>query len=89
MTKEKNRTQCGSRLQTVGQHLHGLERIGFADPGQLFELTHALGLFGAEQVALAGVHANQLAGAGNLEALGGAAMGLELHFRLGAIAWHY
>src|SRR4029077_4852847 len=39
-------------------------------------------------MALAGVHAKQLAGAGNLKTLGGAAMGLQFQFRFRSIAWH-
>src|SRR6266849_449186 len=39
-------------------------------------------------MALAGMHAEQLAGAGNLKTLGGAAMGLQLQFRFRSIAWH-
>src|ERR1700687_4065114 len=39
-------------------------------------------------MALAGVHAKQLAGAGNLKTLGGGAMGLQFQFRFRSIAWH-
>src|SRR5216683_5977564 len=39
-------------------------------------------------MALAGMHAEQLAGAGNLKTLGGAAMGLQFQFRFRSIAWH-
>src|SRR5258705_6642047 len=39
-------------------------------------------------MALAGVHAKQLAGAGNLKTLGGAAMSLQFQFRFRSIAWH-
>jgi hypothetical protein len=48
------------------------------DLRDLLQLAHALGGLGAEQVALAGMHAQQLAAGGKLEALGGAAMGFEL-----------
>src|SRR5882724_3255477 len=75
-------------LQTVRKHLHSLGFVSFVDLGHLLELAHTSGRFGSEQVALARVHAEQLAGAGNLETLGGTAMGLKLQFRFRSIAWH-
>ena len=69
-------------LQTVRKHLHGLGLIGVIDLRELLEFAHALGSFSAEQVALAGVHAEQFASRGQLEALGGTAMGFELSFGL-------
>src|SRR4029453_6810536 len=75
-------------LQTVGKHLHGFAEVGVADLGQLLELAHALGGFGAKQVAFAGMHTNELAGASDLETFGGAAMRFELLFRLRSVTRH-
>jgi len=69
-------------LEAVRKHLHGLGLVGVIDLRELLEFAHALGGLGAEQVALARMHAEQLAGSGQLEALGGAAMGFELSFGL-------
>jgi len=69
-------------LKAVRKHLHGLGLIGVIDLRELLEFTHPLGGLGAEQVALAGMHAEQLAGGGQLEALGGATMGFQLSFGL-------
>jgi hypothetical protein len=44
------------------------------------ELAHAPGLLGAKQVTLAGMPAHDFAGGSYLEALGRAAMGLQLLF---------
>jgi len=63
----------------VRKHLPGLGQVGLVDQRQLLELAHALGSLGAQQVALAGMHAQNLAGRGDLEALLRAAMGLELN----------
>src|SRR5258708_30270262 len=73
----------------VRKHLPGLGQVGFVDQRQLLELAHALGSLGAQQVALAGMHAQNLAGRGDLEALLRAAMGLELQLGLRGIAWHF
>ena len=75
-------------LQTVRKHLHGLGLISLVDLGHLFELAHTTGGLGAEQVALSGVHAENLAGAGYLKALGGSAMSFQLQFRFRSVAWH-
>jgi len=72
-----NRARYGYLLQAVRKHLHGLGVISVADLGQLLEFAHPFGRFGSEQVPLAGMHADQLAGAGDLKTLGGAAMGLQ------------
>jgi hypothetical protein len=75
-------------LQTVRKHLHGFSEVGVVDLGHLLELAHALGRFGSEQVALAGMHPKQFSGAGDFEAFGGAAMRLEFLFRFRSVAWH-
>ncbi len=62
----------------VRKHLPGLGQVGLVDQRQLLELAHALGSLGAQQVALAGMHAQNLAGRGDLEALLRAAMGAEI-----------
>ena len=69
-------------LEAVRKHLHGLGLVGVIDLRELLELAHALGGLGAKQVALAGMHSEQLAGSGQLEPLGGTAMGFELSFGL-------
>ena len=47
---------------------------------ELLELAHAAGSLGAEQMALAGMHTQNFAVGGDLEALFGAAVGLQLYF---------
>lgn len=63
---------------SVGEHLAYGGDVALAYLGELLEPTHALGRLGTEQVALAGMHAQDLAVRGDLEALLGAAMSLEL-----------
>jgi hypothetical protein len=45
---------------------------------QFFQAAHPVGLFSAEQVPLAGMHAHYFSRGRNLKAFGGAAMRLEL-----------
>src|SRR5436305_2237777 len=75
-------------LQPIRKHLHGLREIRIINLSQLLQLAHTLRSFGSQQVALAGMHADQFAGAGNFEPLGGSAMSFQLHFRFRSIAWH-
>ena len=53
-------------------------RVRIVNSRHLFQAAHPVGLFGAEQVSLAGVHAHHFSGRRDLEALGGASMRLEL-----------
>jgi hypothetical protein len=52
--------------------------VGMMNLFQFFQAAHPVGLFGAEQVALAGMHAHHFPRGRNLEAFCGAAMRLEL-----------
>jgi hypothetical protein len=63
-------------LQAVGKHLHGLGYVRLVDLGQLLQLAHTPRRLGSQQVALAGMHTEQFAGASDFETLGGAAMRL-------------
>jgi hypothetical protein len=76
-------------LKSVGQHLLNRANVGRTHERQLLELTHAALLLRSGKMALAGVHANDLAGRGNLEALGGAAMRFEFLLWLRRISRHY
>jgi hypothetical protein len=51
--------------------------VGVMDQFQFLQAAHPIGLFGAEQVPLSGMHAQDLSGRRDLEALSGAAMRLE------------
>ncbi len=76
------------KLEAVRHHLPDGVDVGLVDFGQLLEFAHALGGLGAEQVALARMHANDFAIRGNLKTLTRAAMGLQLQFWFQRIAWH-
>jgi hypothetical protein len=52
----------------------GIDRI---DQGRLLQMAHTLGFLRTHQVTLAGMPSDYLAATRNLEALGGAAMGLQ------------
>ena len=82
--KSKNWRQCNLPRQilelAVRQHLLNAGHIGRADRRQLLQLAHAAGGLEAGKVALGGVAAQNFAGRGDLEALAGAAMRLQLHF---------
>jgi hypothetical protein len=58
----------------IGKHLPYCADVGRAHERQLLELTHATLLLRAGEMAFARVHANDFAGRGDFEALGGAAM---------------
>jgi len=72
----------------IGKHLLHRGYVSRVDQGQLFELAHAAGAFGAGEMAFAGMRADDLAGRRELEALGGAAMRFQLLLWLGRISWH-
>jgi hypothetical protein len=65
-----------TRSLRVRKHLPNGSYVPLADQRELLQFPHAAGLFRAEQMAFAGVHAENFAGRGDLEAFGGAAMGL-------------
>src|SRR5215475_11076600 len=72
----------------VRKHLANGGDVGRVHQRELLELAHAAGALRAEQVALARVRANDLAGRSDLEALRGAAMSLQLLLWLRCVAWH-
>src|ERR1700730_5010800 len=75
-------------LKPVGQHLLNRADVGLAYKRQLLELTHTALLLRSGEMALAGVHANDLAGRSDLEALGGAAMRFQFLLWLSRISRH-
>src|SRR5712671_3615761 len=72
----------------VGEHLLDAGHVGFIYERELFQLAHAAGPFCTHQVALAGVPALDLAVRRELEALPGAAVGLQLQFRFRSVSRH-
>src|SRR6266849_5148245 len=72
----------------VRKHLLDAGYVRFIHQRQLLELAHAAGPFCAHQVALAGVAALDFAVGGELEALPGAAVGLQFQFRFRCVPWH-
>jgi hypothetical protein len=51
--------------------------VGVMDQLQFLQAAHPIGLLGAEQVPLSGMHAHDFPGRRDLKALGGSAMRLE------------
>src|SRR6266849_10358582 len=72
----------------VGKHLLDAGYVCFIHQRELLQLAHAARRFGAHQVALAGVPALDLAVRGDLEALPGAAMGLQFQFWFRCVSRH-
>src|SRR6202040_1757189 len=72
----------------VGEHLLDAGHVGFIYQRELLQLAHAAGPFCTHQVALAGVAALDLAGGGELKALSGATVGLQLQFWFRCVPWH-
>jgi hypothetical protein len=77
-----------AKSSSVGHHLAQGPHIGLAHQRQLFQLAHTARLLGPQQMALAGVHALDLASAGNFETLPRSAMRLQLPLRICRIPWH-
>jgi hypothetical protein len=67
-------------LHAVRQREPHIPHVRFTDGDGLAQLAHAARFFRAEQVAHAGMPAHEFAGRGLLEALGSAAVRLQLHF---------
>src|SRR5260370_16005248 len=72
----------------VGKHLLDAGDVCFVDQRQLLELAHAAGGFGTHQMALAGVPALDFAIRRELEALPGAAVGLQFQFWFRSVSRH-
>src|ERR1700736_3575231 len=70
------------------EKLH-VQLVRGAHQRELLQLAHAAGFLGAEQVALARMHAKNFACSGNLETLLSAPVRLQLHLGLGTISWHF
>jgi hypothetical protein len=67
-------------LDAVRQREPHIPHVRFTDGDGLAQLAHAARLLRAEQVAHAGMPTHEFAGRGLLEALGSAAVRLQLHF---------
>ena len=74
-------------LSVRKQQLH-VQPVRGAHQRELLQLAHAAGFLGAQQMALARMHAKNFAGGGHLETLFSAAVSLQLHLGLGTIPWH-
>jgi len=74
---EKNSNR---NLDAVRQREPHIPHVRFIDGDGLAQLAHAARLLRAEQVAHAGMPAHEFAGRGLFEALGSAAVRLQLHF---------
>src|SRR6267378_3472343 len=87
---QKGRSMLRPYMETlaVGKHLLDAGHVGFIYERELFQLAHAAGPFCTHQVALAGVPALDLAVRRELEALPGAAVGLQLQFRFRSVSRH-
>jgi hypothetical protein len=87
---QKGRSMLRPYMETlaVGEHLLDAGHVGFIYERELFQLAHAAGPFCTHQVALAGVPALDLAVRRELEALPGAAVGLQLQFRFRSVSRH-
>src|SRR5712671_7412251 len=72
----------------VGKHLLDAGHVRFIYQRELLQLAHAAGPFCTHQVALAGMPALDLAVRRELEALPGAAVGLQLQFWFRCVPWH-
>src|SRR6266700_5574565 len=72
----------------VGKHLLDAGHVCFVHQCELLQLAHAAGRFSAHQVALSGMPALNLAVGGKLEALPGAAVGLQFQFWFRCVPWH-
>src|SRR4029077_1822679 len=62
----------------VRQHLVDVAGVRRMNLFHFFQAAHPVGLFGAQQVPLTGMHAHHFSRRGDLKPLGGAAMSLEL-----------
>jgi len=83
------KSEAKNSSKRVRQHLLGLQRVRFAHLRQLFQLAHAARGLGAQDVALARVRADDLAGRRNLKAFRGAAVRLQLQLWFGCVSWHF
>src|SRR5882762_269609 len=72
----------------VGKHLLDAGHVCFVHQRQLLQLAHTAGPFCTHQVALAGVPALDFAVRRELEALPGAAVGLQFQFWFRCVPWH-
>ena len=81
--REKNRHGLA-----IGQHLPDGGDVARTNRRQLLELAHAAGGLETGKVALGSMPAQDLARGGDLEALAGAAVRLQFHFRFRSVAWH-
>ena len=61
----------------IWQHLVNVAGVGRRNQFHFLQAAHAVGLFGAQQVALAGMHAHHFSCRRDLEPLGCAAMRLQ------------
>src|ERR1700733_8104109 len=77
-----------AKSSSVRHHLAQGPHVGLAHQRQLFQLAHATGLLGPQQMALAGMHPLDLAGTGNFETLPRSAVRLQLLLRIRRIPWH-
>jgi hypothetical protein len=76
------------RLRAVRKQQLNVGFVSGVHQRELLQLAHAAGGFGAEQVALAGVHAKDFSGGGDFEAFFCTAVSLQLHFGLGCVSGH-
>src|ERR1700722_5494449 len=77
-----------AKYSSVRHHLAQSPHIGLAHQRQLLQLAHTAGLFRSQQMAFAGVHALDLAGAGELETLPRSAVRFQFLLRIRRIPWH-